>query len=211
MSTPTPDTPTPDEAQEHPGPDVDAEVSTSSVAGEPKKARKLRRPLIVVGVLVLALIGWIIYDQVRAPDPAPAPPPSSSQPASTTPVGPSEPGADAAVQTVLDYVTLSYAGKWDQACKLRTDQAICVEIGALAPTRPLTRPATVLKEETYPAQGAAGQAYTGVLISAAYEGAKEPALLAYLVNQQNLIAGKETVTSDEAKLTLRQILDRHIK
>ncbi|MDN5797197.1 MAG: hypothetical protein L0H79_15785, partial [Intrasporangium sp.] len=112
MSTPTP-------GQEHHDVPLDAEASTSSAGSsavpgidapeertptpaEVKKARKRRRRLIVVGVLILALIGWVIFDQVRAPDPAPpGPPPASSQPATTTPQGPTAAGTDAAVQTVL--------------------------------------------------------------------------------------------------------------
>lgn len=222
MSTPNP-------GQEHHDVPIDAEVSTSSAGSsavpgidapdertptpaEVKKARKSRRRLIVVGVLILALIGWVIFDQVRAPDPAPpGPPPASSQPATTTPQGPAAAGTDAAVQTVLTYVTLSYGGKWDQACNLRLDQATCVKVSSGTPAYPLTRPAEVLKAEAFPPEGVAGQAYTGVLVSVVQKGASEPALLAYLVNTSNKIAGFEPVTSEKARLTLRQILAGYIK
>lgn len=211
MSTPTPDTPDPTETQGRPDEPVDAEASTSSGAVAPKKARKLRRPLIVVGVLIVALIGWIIYDQVRAPGRAPATPPSSSQPVSTTPATSNAAGDDAAIQTVLDFVTLSYDGKWTQACKLDADEATCLKVNSGDPAYPLERPVEVLKTEPYPAQGVAGQAYTGVLVSVVQKGATEPALLAYLVSGTNKIAGFEPVSSDKARLTLRQILERHIK
>ena len=215
MSNPTPETPTPSgaDAPEHAA-EVDTSVSTSSGGSgtAATRARTRRRAwLIVVAVLVLALIGWVIYDQVRAPGPDVPVPPPASQSAGSTPGGDTNPATSAAARTAVDFTTLSYAGKWTEACQLDADEASCLKIGAQAPAYPLAGPPTVLKEETYPAQGVAGQAYTGVLVSVQRTDVPKPRLVAYLINQDNKVAALEGVSSDEARLTLREILAEHIK
>lgn len=212
MSSPTPETTEPGGDQNDDGTadptatDLDPEVSKRA-GGQNRR----KRTIAILAGLVVLLGAWTVYDRVRAPDPE-TPPTTTSTPTGT----PSSAGGEAlaqdtAVTTALNYTILSYAGKWPAACQLRTDQATCLKVSAQAPTRPLLTPAEVLKTEDYPATGVAGQPYTGVLVSADFTGATSPALLAYLVNQQGLIAGKETVSSTDSTLSLRQILERHIK
>ena len=211
--------------RDEPGPGLDPEVSspptgpprhealaTSAAAKTPRRRTSRRRRVIVVllVLLVVALVVWVVLDVVRAPNTSTAPGSTgTSVGSSTSATAPT--ALSPAAQVAVDYTTLSYAGKWQQACQLDKSPPDCFRVLGSNPAYGLVGPVVVKQEEAFPASGVAGQAYTGVLLQYQQSGNPKPSLGAYLINSNNRVAAFEPVNSENATQSLREILQRDMK
>jgi len=210
------------ETDVHPDPStpVDPSASTgATTAKKPGPRGRLRarwdrwgwvqRTLVLVVIVFLLVVGIGALIEKYQGAGRPAEHPADTSTGQTLP--PPLAGLSPAATTAINYLTYSYAAEVDKACQLYADPSTCrTGFDATPRAYTFTKEPSFVREESFPAQGVAGQAYTGVLVSYQQTGAK-PALQAFLIDSRTKVAGQESVTDRNSRDSLYSILSRDMK
>jgi hypothetical protein len=180
---------------------------SSSPAAKTRQKHPWRNVVYAILLAIALALGlWVAVEaHNRAQDPAAgtALPGNSSVPAAG--------GTSPAASTVVQWVQLSYAGKWNDACQLELDPQACLRASTTAGAHPLAGPVQVVREETITTNGAIPKTYTAVVVQYRQQASNITNTVAVAVNSDNKITGEEDITPDNQNQPLPQVLSRDLK